>query len=44
MYADRYASLEESPFAAAPDVFNHYTEAGMRAAGELLARHVRVGW
>ena len=44
VYADRYASLEESPFAQAPDVFNHYTEAGMRAAGELLARHVRVGW
>ncbi len=43
VYADRYASLEESPFADAPDVFNHYTEAGMRAAGELLARHVRVG-
>ena len=45
VYGDRYPSLEESPFAAdAPDVFNHYTEAGMRAAGELLARHVRVDW
>ena len=41
VYADRYASLEESPFAQAPDVFNHYTEAGMRAAGELLATHAR---
>ena len=40
VYADRYTSLEESPFADAPDVFNHYTEAGMLAAGELLARHV----
>ena len=43
VYADRYTSLEESPFDA-PDVFNHYTEPGMRAAGELLARHVRGGW
>jgi len=25
-------------------VFNHYTEAGQRVAGELFARHVREHW
>ena len=39
VYGDRYSSLAASPFDE-EDVFRHYTEAGQRAAGELLARHV----
>lgn len=39
VYGDRYSSLAASPFDAS-DVLTHYTEAGQRAAGELLARHV----
>lgn len=38
VYGDRYSSLAASPFDAS-DVLTHYTEAGQRAAGELLARH-----
>jgi len=38
VYGDRYPSLSASPFQAA-DVLGHYTEAGQRIAGGLLARH-----
>ena len=43
VYKDRYESFEASPFVH-PDVLDHYTAAGQRVAGELMAEHARVRW